>query len=74
MKWDWLVGFSKHTESWRLARKILDRNLRPGAIATYLPQLQTKAHDLLTQVLARPDEFGAHLLQFVAFLRHRQYL
>jgi cytochrome P450 len=68
MKWDWLVGFSKYTESWRLARKLLDRNLRPGVIATYLPQLQTKAHDLLAQVSANPDEFEAHLYQFVAFL------
>ncbi|KAH9985152.1 cytochrome P450 [Russula vinacea] len=65
MKWEWIVGFSRNTESWRLARKLLDRSLRPAAIAAYRPLLQKKAHVLLTQVLANPDELEAHLNQFV---------
>ena len=65
MKWEWIVGFSRNTESWRLARKLLDRSLRPAAIAAYRPLLQKKAHVLLTQVLANPDELEAHLSQFV---------
>jgi cytochrome P450 len=67
MKWEWIVTFSRYTESWRLARKLLDRSLRPAVIASYRPLLQTKAHVLLTQLLANPDELEAHLYQFVAF-------
>ena len=66
MKWQWNVAFSKYTESWRLSRKLLDRGLRPAAIAAYRPLLQQKAHDLLAQMLANSDEFEAHLNQFVA--------
>ena len=68
MKWDWNVAFSKYTESWRLSRKLLDRDLRPAAIANYRPLLETKAHALLTRMLANPDEFEAHFNQFVTFL------
>ena len=68
MKWDWNVAFSKYTESWRLSRKLLDRDLRPAAIANYRPLLETKAHALLTRMLANPDDFEAHFNQFVTFL------
>jgi cytochrome P450 len=68
MKWGWIVTFSRYTESWRLARKLLDRSLRPATIAAYRPLLQTRAHVLLTQVLENPDDFEAHLNQFVVFL------
>ena len=71
MKWERFVVFARYTESWRLARKLLDRSLRPATIAVYRPLLQTKAKFLLTQVLANPDEFEAHLYQFVAFLWSR---
>jgi hypothetical protein len=60
MKWEWNVGFSSYTESFRQARKLLDRSLRPAIIATYHPLLQTKAHVFLTHVLANPDELEAH--------------
>jgi len=62
------VGFSRYTESWRLAHKLLDSSLRPATIAVYRPLLQTRAHVLLTQVLADPDRLEDHLNQFVAFL------
>jgi hypothetical protein len=68
MDWEWNLAFSNYTESLRTRRKLLDRSLRPATIAAYGPLLQTKAHVLLTQVLANPDEFEAHLYQFVAFL------
>jgi hypothetical protein len=68
MKWEWNLGFSNYTESFRQARKLLDRSLRRATIATYHPLLQTKAHVLLTHVLASPDELDAHFHQFVAFL------
>jgi hypothetical protein len=68
MKWEWNLAFSNYTESLRTRRKLLDRSLRPTSIAAYGPLLQTKAHVLLTQMLANPDEFEAHLYQFVVFL------
>jgi hypothetical protein len=68
MKWEWNLAFSNYTEPFRQARKLLDRSLRPATIATYRPLLQTKAHVLLTHVLANPDELDAHFHQFVAFL------
>jgi hypothetical protein len=67
MKWEWNLAFSNYTDSCRLARKLLDRSLRPAIIAAYRPLLQTKTHALLTQVLANPDELEAYLHQFVAF-------
>lgn len=61
MRWEWLVPFSRYTEFWRQARKLLDRGLRPGAVATYRPVQQAKARVLLTQLLNEPDEWEAHL-------------
>ena len=68
MKWEWNVGFGNCTESWRLARKLLDRSLRPADIAAYRPLLQTKSYALLSQVLANPEDLEAHLNRFVAFV------
>jgi cytochrome P450 len=73
MKFQWNVIFSNYTESWRLSRKLLDRGFRPAAIATYRRLLETKAHALLTQMLANPDDFGAHVYQFVVFLRRHRF-
>ncbi|KAN0115759.1 cytochrome P450 [Russula decolorans] len=61
MKWEWNVGFGNCTESWRLARKLLDRSLRPAGIAAYRPLLQMKSYALLSQVLANPEDLEAHL-------------
>ena len=68
MKWEWNLAFTNYTESFRQARKLLDRSLRPATIATYRPLLETKAHVLLTHVLANLNELDAHFHQFVAFL------
>ena len=68
MEWEWIMAFSKYTESFRQARKLLERSLRPAAVATYRPLLQTKAHVLLTHVLANPDELDTHFHQFVLSL------
>jgi hypothetical protein len=63
-----MVGVLKYTDSWRVARKLLNRSLRPAVIAAYCPLLETKAHVFLTQVLANPDEFEAHIYEFVTLL------
>jgi hypothetical protein len=69
MSWEWNVGFGNCTESWRLARRLLDRSLRPAGIAAYRPLLQTKAYALLSQVLADPEDLEAHLNRFVALVQ-----
>ena len=74
MNWEWNLAFSKNTESWRLARRLIDRSLRPASVVTYRPLLQTKAQVLLTQLLANPDELEGHLYQFVALLSRRSFL
>ena len=68
MKWEWIMIFQNYTESFRLSRKLLDRSLRPATIAAYSFLLETRAHNLLTQVFANPDKLEAHLYQFVVFL------
>ena len=68
MSWEWNVGFGNCTESWRLARRLLDRSLRPAGITAYRPLLETKSYALLSQVLANPEDLEAHLNRFVAFI------
>lgn len=67
MKWDWVVPVAGHTDFWRQTRKLLDRGLRTGATSVYRPLQQTKARALLVHLLAKPDEWEAHLEQFVIF-------
>jgi hypothetical protein len=68
MGWYWNVGLGNCTEEWRLGLKLLNRSLRPASIATHRPLLEAKAYELLSQVLANPDELEAHLNRFVPFL------
>ena len=68
MGWYWNVGLGNCTEEWRLGLKLLNRSLRPASIVTYRPMLEAKAYELLSQVLANPDELEAHLNRFVPLL------
>jgi cytochrome P450 len=68
MDLEWILVFSRLSESFRHARKLLDRSLRPATLALYSPMLESRAHNLLAQVLANPDEIEAHLHQFVGIL------
>ncbi|KAI9457534.1 cytochrome P450 [Russula earlei] len=61
MEWQWNVPLARYTDYWRQARKLLDRGLRPGAIAAYRPLQETKARVLLTQLLENSNEWEAHL-------------
>lgn len=61
MGWDWLVPFSRYAEFWREGRKLLDRGLRPGAVATYRPMQQTRARVLLTRLLTTPQNWEEHI-------------
>ncbi|KAH9976314.1 cytochrome P450 [Lactifluus volemus] len=58
--WQWLVSIARYAEPYRMARKILDRGLRPGAVAQYRPMQQSKTRILLTRLLEHPREWEAH--------------
>ncbi|KAI9457535.1 cytochrome P450 [Russula earlei] len=68
MGWEWVVVIARYTEYWRQSRKLLERGLRPGAIAGYHPLLQTNARVLLTQLLENSNEWEAHLRYMSAVL------
>ena len=58
---DWPLFMTGTTETWRKGRKILDGNLRPGAMASYRQMMEEKTRDLLGQLRATPKDFHAHL-------------
>jgi len=68
MKWEWVLPVTRYTEYWRRARKLLDRGLRPGAIVTYRPLLQTNTRVLLTELLETSDDWEAHLVDLLGVL------
>jgi cytochrome P450 len=68
MKLDWNMVFSRYNKSFRQARKLLDRGLRPATLPMYRPLLEARAYNFLAQVSANPDELEAHIHQFVVFL------
>ncbi len=57
-------------ETWREERKLLDGNLRPGAVISYQQMMQEKTRDFLSQLLATPKDFFAHIRLFVARLAY----
>jgi hypothetical protein len=60
-KWQWLVTTARYAEPYRLARKLLDRGLRPAAVAPYRSMQRTRARVLLTRLLQDPREWEAHI-------------
>ncbi len=57
-------------ETWREGRKLLDGSLRPGAVISYQQMMQEKTGDFLSQLLATPKDFFAHIRLFVALLAY----
>jgi hypothetical protein len=58
---DWPLFMTGTTETWRKGRKILDSNLRPGAMVSYRQMIEEKTRDLLAQLRATPKDFYADL-------------
>ncbi|KAI0264155.1 cytochrome P450 [Gloeopeniophorella convolvens] len=56
MDWDLNLPITHYGEDWRLARKLVDRGLRPGAVTKYRSMQQARVRVLLSRVLERPDE------------------
>jgi hypothetical protein len=61
MKWEGVMPMARYTDFWRQARKLLDRDLRAGALAVYRPVQQTRARAFLVNLLENPDGLETHL-------------
>jgi len=61
MGWQWVLATTRGDECWRRGRKLLDRGLRPGAVASHRPMLQTRAHVFLSRLLTNPRQWEAHI-------------
>ena len=61
MELDWLLPTARYGEFWRQGRTVLDRGLRPGAVAAYRPMQESKARLLLTRMLKNPKDWEAHI-------------
>ena len=48
-------------DTWREGRKLLDGNLRAGAIMPYRQMMQEKTRDFLTNLLVNPKDVHAHI-------------
>ena len=59
MKWPILLDGT--TETWRKGRRLLDRSLRPGEMASYREMMLDKTHEFLAQLTANPKEFRSHV-------------
>jgi hypothetical protein len=68
MGWHWLVPTARSDDRWRSGRRLLDRSLRPGAIALYRPMQQARTNALLSRLLANPHQWQAHIELLVHFL------
>jgi cytochrome P450 len=58
---DWPLLSARKGEVWREGRKLLDRNLRTGATASYRQMMQENTYGFLTRLLATPKEFRGHI-------------
>ena len=61
MGWQWHVPSARYTESYRLARKLLDRGLRLGAMASFRQMQQARARELLTKLSSNPSNWETHI-------------
>ena len=75
MGWQWQLPSAGYGDHWRRGRKLLDRGLRPGAITSYRPVVQTKTNLLLSRLLAKPHQWEAHFeLSVTEFLSSSHYV
>ena len=68
MGWQWHVPTARYTESYRLSRKLLDRGLRLGTVASYREMQQARARVLLTQLLTNSNNWETHIELSVSLL------
>ena len=65
---DWTLFSARVGESWREARKILDRGFRPSATISFRQTMQDHTRGFLARLLATPQKFRSHANQSGASL------
>jgi hypothetical protein len=68
MEMDWVLFNSRKGDPWHEGRKVLDRNLQPGAMISYHQIMQENTHQFLAQLLATPKEFCEHVKLFFTYI------
>jgi cytochrome P450 len=68
MEMDWPLFMTGMSETWREGRKILDGNLRPGAMTSYRQMMQEKTREFLAQLRENPMDFDARVEQSVSHI------
>ncbi|KAI0050257.1 cytochrome P450 [Auriscalpium vulgare] len=59
--WQWHLPTARVGAPWRLARRILDRGMRPSACVNYRPAQIVKVHTFLSHLLQDPENFSDHI-------------
>jgi len=61
MEWEWILPMATSSSNyWRLGRRMLDRGLRPVAMASYRPMIQGRTRVLLSRLLENPHQWEDH--------------
>ncbi|KAI0278789.1 CyP450 monooxygenase [Russula aff. rugulosa BPL654] len=58
---DWPLFMARMGDNWRKGRKLLDGNLRSGAMMLYRQMMQEKTCDFLANLFATPKDVHAHI-------------
>jgi cytochrome P450 len=70
MDLDWPLFMIRMGGTWRESRKLLDGNLRSGAMMSYRQMMQEKTREFLANLFANPNDVHAHIELLVGRLPH----
>jgi len=65
MGMEWVFVLSRMGKYWREGRKLLDRNLGPGASASYRHLIEANTRVFLGQLLTTPKSLRKHIEMLV---------
>ncbi|KAF4621051.1 hypothetical protein D9613_001199 [Agrocybe pediades] len=60
MGWDFTMIIMPHNDEWRLHRRITQQNFRHAEAPKYHPIMIQKAHEMLRNLLDKPEDFDDH--------------
>ncbi|KAF9459021.1 cytochrome P450 [Collybia nuda] len=58
--WEFVLGLMYYGDTWRKNRRILHQKYRPDAALAHRPTQMKKVHELLRNILAKPESFVDH--------------
>jgi hypothetical protein len=68
MDFEWPLFMIRMGDTWRGGRKLLDGNLRSGAIMPYRQMMQEKTREFLSNLFATPKDVKSHIVLLVGRL------